>query len=148
MAVKAIPEGYHSYTPYYVVDGASEFIEFLKKAFGAKELMRMPGPGGKIAHAEVRIGDSAVMLADGGAEHPPRPHYGMLYVTDVDTVFKTAVSAGAKAVRQPENQFYGDRMGAVKDKWGNDWSIGTHVEDVSQDEMKKRMEKMKPGQAS
>jgi PhnB protein len=139
MAVKPIPDGYSTYTPYYVVDGAAEFIEFLKKAFGAEETLRMPAPGGKIGHAEVRIGNSMLMLADPGPEHPVRQFNGMLYVSDVDSAFKTAVAAGARSERQPENMFYGDRMGGVIDKWGNHWWIGTHVEDVSPDEMKRRM---------
>jgi PhnB protein len=139
MAVKPIPEGYRSYTPYYVVEGAAEFIEFLNKAFGAEEKFRMPGPGGKLGHAEVRIGDSMVMLADAHPpEHGAQKMNGVLYVNDVDSVFRTAVSAGAKSVRQPENMFYGDRIGAVVDKWGNYWSIATHVEDVPPDEMKRR----------
>jgi PhnB protein len=139
MPVKPIPEGYHTYTPYYVVEGATEFLEFLKKAFGAEETFRMPAPGGKLGHAEVRIGDSSVMLADA---HPPehKAHQlnGVLYVNDVDSVFKTAVAAGAKSVRAPENMFYGDRIGAVADKWGNYWSIATHVEDVPPEEMRRR----------
>ena len=146
MAVKPIPEGYRTFTPYYVVDGAAEFIEFLKKAFGAEETLRMPAPGGKIGHAEVRIGDSMVMLADHNpAEHPARQMNAMLYVTDADAVFKKAVAAGAKSVRPLENMFYGDRMGGVTDKWGNYWSIGTHVEDVSNEEIQRRMASQKHG---
>jgi PhnB protein len=139
MAVKPIPDGYYTYTPYYVVEGAAEFIQFLRKAFGAEELARMPAPGGRIGHAEVRIGNSMVMLADAAAEHPARQFNGMLYVNDADSVFKAAVAAGAKVERPLENQFYGDRMGGVIDKWGNHWWIGTHVEDVSPEEMKRRM---------
>jgi len=140
MAVKPIPDGYNTYTPYYVVEGAAEFLEFLKKAFGAEETVRMPGPGGRIGHAEVRIGTSMLMLADASLpEHPVRQFNGMLYVNDADAVFKTAVAAGARSERQPENMFYGDRMGGVVDRWGNHWWIGTHVEDVSPEEMKRRM---------
>jgi PhnB protein len=140
MAVKPIPDGYNTYTPYYVVEGAAEFLDFLKKAFGAEETVRMPGPGGRIGHAEVRIGTSMLMLADASLpEHPVRQFNGMLYVNDADAVFKTAVAAGARSERQPENMFYGDRMGGVVDKWGNHWWIGTHVEDVSPEEMKRRM---------
>jgi PhnB protein len=139
MAVKPIPEGYRTYTPYYVVEGAAQFIDFLKKAFGAEEKFRMPGPPGKLGHAEVRIGDSMVMLADANPpEHGAQKMSGVLYVNDVDAVFRTAVAAGAKSVRQPENMFYGDRIGAVLDNWGNYWSIAMHVEDVSPDEMKRR----------
>src|SRR3954464_15361931 len=143
MPVKPIPEGYHTYTAYYVVDGAAQFIDFLKKAFGAEEKFRMPAPGGKIGHAEVRIGDSMLMLADAGPEHPARQLNGMLYVNDVDSVFKRTVAAGARSVRPPENMFYGDRMGGVTDPWGNFWSIGTHVEDVSPAEMERRLEAQK-----
>jgi len=139
MAVKPIPDGYYTYTPYYVVEGAAEFIQFLRKAFGAEELARMPAPGGRIGHAEVRIGNLMVMLADAAAEHSARQFNGMLYVNDADSVFKAAVAAGAKVERPIENQFYGDRMGGVIDKWGNHWWIGTHVEDVSPEEMKRRM---------
>jgi PhnB protein len=146
MAVKPIPEGYRTYTPYYVVDGATEFIQFLQKAFGAEETFRMPAPGGRIGHAEVRIGDSILMLADPHPpENPARQMHGVLYVTDVDQVFKTAVAAGGKGVRKPENMFYGDRMAGVVDKWGNYWSIATHVEDVSPEEMKRRAAQMHQG---
>ena len=145
MAVKPIPEGYHTITPYLVVDGASELIEFVKKAFGAEEGARMPMPGGKIGHAEVKIGDSHLMLADANPpDQPARTGNLHLYVKDVDATFKSAVAAGAKAIRQPENQFYGDRISVVSDRWGNSWSIGTHVEDVTPEEMKKRMANMKP----
>jgi PhnB protein len=144
MAVKPIPDGYNTYTPYYVVEGAAEFLDFLKKAFGAEETLRMPAPGGRIGHAEVRIGTSMLMLADASLpEHPVRQFNGMLYVNDADAVFKTAVAAGARSERQPENMFYGDRMGGVVDKWGNHWWIGTHVEDVSPEEMKRRMAAVK-----
>jgi PhnB protein len=145
MAVKPIPEGYRTYTPYYVVDGASEFIDFLKKAFAAEETLRMPAPGNRIGHAEVRIGDSMIMLADHNSEHGSKEMHGVLYVSDVDSVFKKAVAAGGKVSREPENMFYGDRIGAVTDRWGNTWSISTHVEDVSPDEMKRRMANMKHG---
>ncbi|MFL5426167.1 MAG: VOC family protein [Myxococcales bacterium] len=146
MAVKPIPEGYHTYTPYYVVDGAAQFIDFLKKAFGAEETLRMPAPGGKIGHAEVRIGDSIVMLADQNPpEHGAKQMSGLLYVNDADSVFKKAVDAGGQGVRSPESMFYGDRMGGVVDKWGNYWSIATHIEDVSPDEIKRRMASQKHG---
>jgi PhnB protein len=145
MAVKPIPDGYRSFTPYFIVDGAAEFIAFLKNAFGAEEIMRMPAPGGKLGHAEVRVGDSVMMLADvHPPEHPARQLNGLLYVADCDSVCRQAIAAGAKSVREPENQFYGDRMSAVVDRWGNSWSIATHVEDVTPEEMKRRMEALKP----
>jgi PhnB protein len=150
MAVHHIPEGYHSVTPYLVVDGAAAALEFYTKAFGATELMRMPAPGGKIGHAEIMIGDSHVMLAD---EHPEQGHVGpktvggtpvglMIYVPDVDTMFKTALSLGATETRPVEDQFYGDRMGSLKDPFGHNWMIATHIEDVSPEEMEKRMAAM------
>ena len=128
-----------------MVDGAAELIDFLKKAFGAEETLRMPAPGNRIAHAEVRIGDSMLMLADQNPEHGSKQMNGLLYVTDVDAVFKKAVGAGAKGSRQPENMFYGDRIGSVTDRWGNTWSIATHIEDVTPEEMKRRMANLKHG---
>lgn len=145
MPVKPIPEGYHTFTPYYVVEGASEFITFLTRAFGGEETVRMSMPNGKLGHAEVRIGDSVIMLADQHPpEHPARMMQGMLYVRDCDAVVAQAVAAGAKLVRPLENHFYGDRMAGLKDKWGNDWSVATHVEDVSPEEMKRRMDAQQP----
>ena len=150
MPVHHIPEGYHSVTPYLVVDGAAEALEFYKNAFGATELMRMPAPGGKIGHAEIMIGDSHVMLAD---EHPEQGHRGpksiggtpvgiMIYVEDVDSMFRKAVSLGATETRPVETQFYGDRMGALTDPFGHNWMISTHVEDVTPEEMERRMKAM------
>ena len=150
MAVKAIPHQYHSVTPYLVVKGAAAAIDYYKKVFGATERGRMEGPGGTIAHAELTIGDSTIMLAD---EAPGMGHRGpkaiggtpvslVLYVEDVDTVFKRATDAGGKTVRPVENQFYGDRMGTLEDPFGHLWSIATHVEDVSVEEMKRRQQEM------
>ncbi|HYB96688.1 MAG TPA: VOC family protein [Vicinamibacterales bacterium] len=151
MAVKAIPEGYYSLTPYLVVKGAAEAIDFYKKAFGATEMMRMPGPGGRIMHAEVKIGNSMLMLSDENAEQgqvSPATLGGsgcsvMLYTDDVDATFKRAVDAGAQAVMPPMDMFWGDRMGNLKDPYGHSWAIATHKEDVSPDEMQKRMAAMK-----
>jgi PhnB protein len=139
MTVKPIPEGYNTFTPYFVVEGATDFIDFLKKAFGGTEVFRFPVPGGKIGHAEVRVGGSMLMLADTGPEHPPTRIGSYLYVTDVDATYKKALAAGAQSKREPANQFYGDRVATVADRWGNTWSIGTHVEDVSPEEMQRRM---------
>lgn len=144
--VKPIPEGYHSITPYLIVDGAAAAIEFYKKAFGATELLRIAGPGGKIGHAEVRIGDSPVMLAD---EHPemgakaPRTIGGspvslVLYVENVDAFVEQAVAAGAKPTRPVEDKFYGDRGGSIEDPYGHVWHVMTHIENVSPEEMQKR----------
>jgi PhnB protein len=152
MPVKPIPEGYHSVTPYLICKNAAKAIEFYKAAFGAKELFRMPGPGGKVMHAEIKIGDSPVMLADEmpemGATSPETlrgtPVGLMIYVEDVDSRFKQAIAAGAKEIRPVIDQFYGDRSGTLMDPFGHKWTIGTHKEDVSSEEMQRRMAKMKP----
>ena len=144
--VKPIPKGYHTLTPYLIFKDAAGAIEFYKKAFGAKELVRMAKPDGKIGHAEIKIGDSLVMMAD---EHPemgarsPQSIGGSpvslyLYVKDVDKVFHQAVAAGAKVVQPLVDKFYGDRNGGVADPFGYQWYIATHTEDVSPKEMKKR----------
>ena len=144
--VQPVPEGYHTATPYLIINGAASAIEFYKKAFGATELMRMPGPGGRIGHAEIRIGDSPIMLADEAPEMSFRgpqslggsPVSILLYVEDVDAVFDQAVAAGAKVQRPVADQFYGDRTGGVTDPFGHIWYIATHKEDVSPEEMQKR----------
>ena len=149
MATKAIPDGYHSVTPYLIVNGAAKAIDFYKRAFGAVELMRMPGPDGKIGHAEIRIGDSAIMLAD---EHPamgyrsPQSLGGaavnlMVYVERVDDVFGRAIAGGAKELQAIKDQFYGDRSGTLQDPFGHTWTVATHVEDVPPEEMGRRAEK-------
>jgi PhnB protein len=148
MAVKPIPDGYHSVTPYLIVHDAAAALDFYKKAFGATEIMRFPTPGGRIGHAEIRIGDSVVMLAD---EHPemgaksPQSLGGspvglLIYVTDVDTSFAQAVAAGGRVDRPLADQFYGDRSGTLVDPYGHKWTLATHKEDVSPEEMQKRME--------
>ena len=147
MGVKAIPEGYHNVTPYLIVDDAAEAIRFYEKALGATEIFRLP-MGDRIGHAEIRIGDSIVMLSD---EWPdmgklgPKARGGatssmMVYVEDVDAAYARATAAGATAERPPEDQFWGDRMGSLVDPFGHSWSLATHVEDVSEDEMQRRME--------
>ena len=148
--VKPIPDNYHRVTPYLVVAGAADAIDFYKKVFGATEVMRMPSPGGKIGHAEVRIGDSTVMLADEvkemGHRSPKKlggsPISLLLYVEDVDKTVDRAVAAGAKLTRPVADQFYGDRTGGIEDPFGHQWYVATHVEDVSPEEMKKRSEAM------
>jgi len=155
MAVKPIPDGYHSVTPYLIVHDAAGALEFYKKALGAVELMRIPGPGGTIGHAEIRVGDSPVMLAD---ENPvmnarsPRTIGGspvslMVYVEDVDARVAQAVAAGATLVRPVANQFYGDRTGGVDDPYGYHWYLATHVEDVPPDELEARAAKAMGGEA-
>jgi PhnB protein len=146
MAVKPIPNGYHTVTPYLIIRGAGEAIEFYKKAFGATELFRFPAPDGKIGHAEIKIGDSSIMLAD---EHPDMGYKGpqtlggspvglMIYVDDVDTVFDRAVAAGAKTREAVSDKFYGDRIGTLEDPFGHVWHVSTHKEDVSVEEMERR----------
>jgi PhnB protein len=143
---KPIPKGYHAVTPYLSVQGAADAIAFYKKAFGAKEIMRMPGPRGTIGHAEVQIGGSRIMLADESPEmnfRSPRAIGGTpvtihLYVEDVDKVAKKAVAAGAKLLRPVAEQFYGDRSGSLEDPFGHVWHIATHVKDIATKELKKR----------
>jgi PhnB protein len=144
--VQPIPAGYPVLTPYLSVRGAAQAIDFYKAAFGAKEVMRMPGPEGKLGHAEVRIGEALVMLAD---EHGAMDFLGPqarggttvllhLYVKDVDATLKRAVDAGGELVRPLQNQFYGDRTGSIRDPFGHVWHLATHVEDVAPAEMRKR----------
>ncbi len=146
--VKPIPEGYHSVTPYLIVKQAAEAIGFYERAFRAQELMRLEMPGGVIGHAEIRIGDSIVMMAEEnpamGALAPETvggsPVNLLFYVEDVDAVFAQALSAGAIEVRPVLDQFYGDRAGTLKDPYGHTWSIASHIEDVSLEEVKRRMD--------
>jgi PhnB protein len=146
MAVKPIPEGYHAVTPSLAVDGAAEAIEFYKRAFGAEERGRMPAPDGKIAHAEIQIGDSVVMLADpfpqSGCRSPKElggTSVGIfVYVEDVDAVFKQAVEAGATATMEVEDMFWGDRFGTVVDPFGHQWQLATRKEDLSPEEVEER----------
>jgi PhnB protein len=148
--VKPVPEGFHTVTPYLYFKGAAKAIDFYKKAFGATERVRMPGPKGEIMHAEIKIGDSIVMLSE---ENPQMdalspqsiggtPSVLHIYLPNVDAVVQNAVEAGAKLVRPVKDQFYGDRSGILLDPFGHKWSVATHVEDVSPEEMRKRMAKM------
>ena len=149
MSVKPIPEGYHSVTPYIVVDDAAAALDFYKRAFGAEEVLRMP-MGDRIGHAEIRIGDSFVMLADEFPEYGklgPKARGGptaslMIYLEDVDAAFARALEAGATQERPVENQFYGDRSGSLVDPFGHSWMLSTHIEDVPEDEMQRRMKEM------
>lgn len=143
MTVKPIPKGYHTATPYLVVKGADKTIEFLKKAFGAElSFEPMMSPDGKIMHADLKIGDSHVMIGEASDQHPAMPAMVHLYVPNVDAVYQRAVAAGGISAMEPMDQFYGDRGGGVKDPSGNHWYIATHIEDVPMAELKKRAEKM------
>jgi len=154
--VKAVPEGYARVTPYLIVDGAASAIDFYTKFFGAKERMRMPGPDNKIGHAEIEIGKSIVMLADANPQmghKSPKTLGGspiglVLYVENVDDTVRRATASGAKVVRPVEDQFYGDRMGTVLDPFGHQWYVAAHIEDVSPEEMKRRMAAMAPAGAA
>ena len=147
--VKPIPEGYHSLTPYLVVDGGAEALEYYKKAFGATELFRMEHEG-KIGHAEMKIGDSPFMLADGCAEmgyKGPKAYGGtpvslMIYVDDCDATYKQAIDAGGTEMKPLQDQFYGDRSGTLTDPFGHVWTVATHKEDVTPEEMDKRLAAM------
>jgi PhnB protein len=146
MAVKAVPEGYHTATPYLIVDDAARALEYYRKAFGAAERMRFAAPGGKIGHAEFMIGNSAIMLAD---EHPEMGYRGPraiggtpvsihLYVDNVDEVFPRAIAAGGTVLQPVKDQFYGDRSGTLRDPFGHVWNVATHKEDLSPEEMHRR----------
>ena len=146
MAVKSIPDGYHSVTPYLVVQKAGTLLDFLKQAFDAQELFPpMTRPDGTIMHAEVRIGDSVVMLGEPGDEVTPMPGSIYLYVNNTDAVYTRALQAGATSLMEPADQFYGDRNAGVQDPVGNRWWIATHQEDVSPEELAKRAAALQQG---
>jgi PhnB protein len=148
--VNPIPKGYHSVTPYLIIKDAARAIDFYKKVFDAKELVRMADPSGKVGHAEIKIGDSMIMLADEHAEMGHRSPQSLggspvgihLYLEDSDATVAKAVAAGAKLERPVQDQFYGDRSGQITDPFGHVWTVSTHREDVSPEEMKKRMAAM------
>ncbi|RXZ45557.1 VOC family protein [Crenobacter cavernae] len=152
MAVKPVPDGYHTVTPYLAILNAAAAIDFYKQAFGAVEAMRVDAPGGKVGHAELRIGDSAVMLADECPDmgfRSPQTLGGpgmtlMLYVDDVDAWFARALAAGAKTLRPLQDQFYGDRSGTLEDPFGHVWTLATHIEDLSLEEITERAAKFMP----
>lgn len=156
MGVKPIPEGYRTIAPYLAVDDAAAAIEYYKRAFGAKERVRMDAPDGKIGHAELEIGDSLVMLSDTFPQSTTRPPKELdgtsasifMYVEDVDSVVKRAVDAGATIAMEVADQFWGDRFGSIVDPFGHSWSIATHVEDVPPEEMAKRAEEAMASMAS
>lgn len=136
--LRPIPEGYHSVTPYLLVTGVPHLLDFMKQAFGATERERQTSPDGSVRHAEVKIGDSMIMLGEARGEWKPMPAMLYLYVPDTDATYHRAVQAGARSLREPRNEFYGDRTAGVEDPSGNQWWIGTHVEDVTPEEMERR----------
>jgi len=139
MPVQPIPAGYHTITPYLSVEGADKLITFLQAAFDAEEIMRLPVPDGTIRHAEVRIGDSPLMMTDACDQMAATPCTIHLYVEDVDAMYRRALEAGATSVQEPQDMFYGDRTAGVKDPFGNHWYMATHIEDVSTEEVQRRM---------
>jgi PhnB protein len=142
MAVNYIPEGYRTVTPYLAVKGVDHLISFIETVFGGKEVLRMAGPDGKVAHAEMMIGDTKIMMGEPIDEGKIMPAMLNVYVPDCDAVYKKAVAAGGKSSREPEDQFYGDRSAGVMDPFGNHWFIATHIEDVSEEETQRRASAM------
>jgi PhnB protein len=148
MAVQPIPDGYGAVTPYLIVDGADRLLEFVRDAFAGEDRFRMEYEDGTVGHAEVRIGDSVVMLAEANEMWPAMPSVIHLYVTDCDAVYQRALAAGGTSVQEVADQFYGDRSGGVRDPTGNIWWITTHVEDVEPEELARRSEEWKAKQRS
>jgi PhnB protein len=156
MAVQPVPEGYHTVTPYLAVGNAAEAIDFYRRAFGAKERVRMPGPGDTVMHAELEIGDSHVMLSDPfpqASTTPPKELGGtsasvFMYVEDIDAVYRQAIDAGATSLMEPDDMFWGDRFGSVQDPFGHSWTIATHIEDLEPEEMQRRSEEFMAQMAS
>ncbi len=152
MSIQRIPAGYHTVTPYLIIKGAAQAIQFYQSAFGAQQIMRLDGPDGTILHAEIKIGDSHIMMADEMETHRGPQTLGgtpvslMLYVEDCDKVFAAALAAGATQTRPLENQFYGDRCGTLVDPFGHIWSVATHVEDVTPEEINRRFAEMMAAQ--
>jgi uncharacterized glyoxalase superfamily protein PhnB len=141
-SVQPVPAGFHAITPYLVVERIPKLVEFLKQAFGAQETFRLTRPDGGVMHAEVKIGDSIIMMGTPMGEGKAKPCSLYLYVDDVDAVYQRAIQAGGTSAGEPKDQFYGDRSGGVIDPSGNYWGIGTHIEDVSHEEMERRFAAM------
>lgn len=139
MSVKPVPDGYHTITPYLIVEAPDKLIDFIEKAFNGQVLFKMQDEAGRINHAEMKIGDSILMLAGASDEWKPTKTLLHLYVEDIDATYEKALETGAVSVKEPKNEFYGDRIASVKDPFGNFWGIATHIEDVSEDEIKKRL---------
>jgi PhnB protein len=143
--VKAKPDGYNNVTPYLVVSDAGKLIDFLKETFGAKERMRMPGPDGMVAHAELEIGDSVVMMGTNPSDLFPAMLY--VYVDDADATYRKALAAGAVSTEEPNDTFYGDRRAEVRDPFGNRWSFATHIEDPTEEQIRERLAAMQQAPA-
>jgi PhnB protein len=142
MPVNPVPPGFHTITPYLITKDAAKLIEFLQKALGAEVKHHMKGPDGLVMHASLKIGDSMIMMTDARGQWPAQPTGMYLYVPDADALYRRAIEAGAESMGEPKDQFYGDRMGGIKDPSGNTWWIATHTEDVSDEEMERRRDKM------
>jgi uncharacterized glyoxalase superfamily protein PhnB len=138
MPTKPVPDTYHTVTPYLVVKRAAQLVDFITRAFGAREVHVMKGPNGEVRHGDFTVGDSHVMLGEASGPWPSQPCSLYVYLPDCDATYKQAVAAGGTSVQEPKTQFYGDRHGAVKDPCGNTWWIATHVEDVSPSELERR----------
>jgi uncharacterized glyoxalase superfamily protein PhnB len=148
MPVKPIPDGFHTVTPHLIVDGASKLMDYFKQAFNATERNRTPDANGRIANAEMLIGDSIIMLADSSDKYPPRPAAFYLYVPDTDAMYQSAIKAGGKSLQEPADQFWGDRYAGVEDPAGNEWWIATHVEDVNPEELERRAQSWRENQTA
>jgi len=142
-AVKPIPEGFHTVTPFLIVKDAAKLLEFVKKAFNGETTYIMKDPDGKIMHATARIGDSIIMASDTNNRFPAMPCMLYLYMDDVDAIYNQAIKAGGQSLREPTNEFYGDRSAGIKDAWDNQWWIATHIEDVDEKEMKRRADEFR-----
>jgi PhnB protein len=140
MSVKPIPDGYHTVTPFLIVEGAAGLIDFIGRAFNGTLDYRMDLPDGNVMHAQMQIGDSKIMISDAMDKFPANKSVLYLYVKDTDSLYKQAINAGGKSLREPTNEFYGDRSAGITDDYGNQWWIATHVEDVSEEEIKRRQE--------
>jgi PhnB protein len=145
MAAKFIPEGYPQVSPYLIVDDPAGLIQFITQVFGAKEVRRHADDKGRIAHAEMRIGDSVIMMGGATEQWPPAPAALYVYVEDTDAAYRRGLAAGATSLQEPADQFYGDRTAGVRDTFGNQWFIGTHIESMSEEEMTKRNQEYREG---
>ena len=140
---KPVPDGFHTVTPFVIADGADKLLAFIKKAFGGETTFILKHDNGKVMHATAKIGDSIIMVSDAMEQFPPMPCMLYLYVDDVDAVYQKTLKAGGESLREPVNEFYGDRSAGVKDAWGNQWWIATHIEDVEGEELERRADEFR-----